>query len=891
VPDVLDRLKAALADRYLIERELGAGGMATVYLAQDVKHERQVAIKVLRPELAAVLGAERFVQEIKTTANLQHPHILPLFDSGQADGFLYYVMPYIEGETLRDKLSRETQLGIEEAVKITTEVADALDYAHRQGVIHRDIKPENILLHDGRPMVADFGIALAVSAAAGGRMTETGLSLGTPHYMSPEQATAEKDLTNRSDIYSLGAVLYEMLTGDPPHTGSSAQAIIMKIVTEDARPVTIVRKSVPPNVAVAVATALEKLPADRFASAAEFAEALTHLTDLAGRPTVTAAARGTTAYWRTRSLANWQVGALIAVVTGLGIFAASHRPAAGPAIYDVGLPDTAPISFAGGSPWGEGWPALSVAPDGDFVIYTAQRGAATELWYRSLVDTVARPIVGTGGAYYPMVSPNGRSVAYFNGSSLEVVPVTGGTPTVIGEVDRPEGAEWAADGRILVADNNGKVLRWFDPSTKTSTIAARASCALPTYDRRSHGIVCGYQRRAWAIAAQGEQDTTRVPLRFAARGDSATLPVIGTHFRLLDDDLVAFVSSDGALLGAMADLPRRQLGRPVSLIRGLRREGFHAPGQYDVSSTGTLAFVPGANAEVGRFARLTPGGSPVLLPIPPGAYHRFDVSADGRRLAVVKFAADQHELWVFDITTGHGERWLQAMYIGEPRWDRRGERIIVTLRPDLNRPYVTVLGSPVGTNPPDTLRGSGRGVYVSTYFADSLVLGFAADNKLVRLDLRTRPERVDTLTADAGFAPALSPDGRWLAYSGSEVGRYDVFLERFPSDGQRYRVTPNGGLEGLWLNSSRLLFRSGSAFFEVGITVQSANPVGEPRLVARDPRFVDTMERSMVLAPDGSIIYVQGTGQATGSFIRVIPRWIDQARRLVREQKAGRSAP
>nr|NIN71878.1 protein kinase [Gemmatimonadota bacterium]NIP65210.1 protein kinase [Gammaproteobacteria bacterium]NIT92522.1 protein kinase [Gammaproteobacteria bacterium] len=216
----VDRLTSALADRYAIERELGAGGMATVYLAHDVRHDRKVAIKVLRPELAAVLGAERFVQEIKTTANLQHPHILPLFDSGEADGFLYYVMPYIEGETLRDKLNREKQLGIEEAVRIATEVADALDYAHRHNVIHRDIKPENILLHDGRPMVADFGIALAVSAAAGGRMTETGLSLGTPHYMSPEQATAEKDLTNRSDIYSLGAVLYEMLTGDPPHVGS-----------------------------------------------------------------------------------------------------------------------------------------------------------------------------------------------------------------------------------------------------------------------------------------------------------------------------------------------------------------------------------------------------------------------------------------------------------------------------------------------------------------------------------------------------------------------------------------------------------------------------------------------------------------------------------------------
>ena len=205
MPEITARLSTALADRYRIERRLGAGGMATVYLAEDLKHDRKVAVKVLRPELAAVLGAERFVQEIKTTANLQHPHILPLFDSGEADSFLYYVMPFIDGETLRDKLNRETQLGIDEAVAITTALADALDYAHRNNVIHRDIKPENILLHDGRPMVADFGIALAVSAAAGGRMTETGLQLGTPHYMSPEQATAEKDLTARSDIYSWAA--------------------------------------------------------------------------------------------------------------------------------------------------------------------------------------------------------------------------------------------------------------------------------------------------------------------------------------------------------------------------------------------------------------------------------------------------------------------------------------------------------------------------------------------------------------------------------------------------------------------------------------------------------------------------------------------------------------
>src|SRR5437763_10587247 len=229
---MIAQLTATLAERYRIDRGLGAGGMATVYLAEDLKHKRRVALKVLRPELAAVIGAERFVQEITTTAALQHPHILPLFDSGEADGFLYYVMPFIDGETLRAKLDRETQLGVDEAVRIAVDVADALSYAHEHGVIHRDIKPENILLANGRPMVADFGIALAVSAAAGGRMTETGLSLGTPHYMSPEQATADKEISARADIYSLGSVLYEMLTGDPPHTGASAQQIIMKIITE-----------------------------------------------------------------------------------------------------------------------------------------------------------------------------------------------------------------------------------------------------------------------------------------------------------------------------------------------------------------------------------------------------------------------------------------------------------------------------------------------------------------------------------------------------------------------------------------------------------------------------------------------------------------------------------
>jgi serine/threonine protein kinase len=218
-------LTTALADRYRIQRELGQGGMATVYLAQDLKHDRPVAIKVLKPELAAVIGAGRFLREIKTIATLQHPHILGLIDSGEVNGTAYYVMPFVEGESLRDRLRREKQLPIADAVRIATEVASALDYAHRHGVIHRDIKPENVMLHDGSALVADFGIALAISSAGGSsRMTETGMSLGTPHYMSPEQAMGDREITPRSDVYALGAMTYEMLIGDPPFLGSTAQA-------------------------------------------------------------------------------------------------------------------------------------------------------------------------------------------------------------------------------------------------------------------------------------------------------------------------------------------------------------------------------------------------------------------------------------------------------------------------------------------------------------------------------------------------------------------------------------------------------------------------------------------------------------------------------------------
>ena len=394
----LERLRTALADRYRIDGELGAGGMAMVYLAHDLRHDRKVAVKVLRPELAAVIGAERFLAEIKTTANLQHPHILPLFDSGQVDGTVFYAMPLVEGESLRERLDRVKQLPIDEAIRIACEVADALDYAHRHGVIHRDIKPENILLHDDRAQVADFGIALAATKTEGGsRMTETGMSLGTPHYMSPEQAMGARDLDARADVYALGCVLYEMLAGEPPFTGPTAQAIVARVMTEEPRTLTGQRKTIPPGIEAAVFTALAKLPADRYSTAAEFAA---DLKNPAGTKMRTGVQQVATVGKR-----GWLAGAGV-VVAALAVGALvgrSTRTTSG-GMTDVvratiSLGEKAPVRAIGNH-------RLAISRDGSRIAYVGGTGPDASLWVREIGGLEPREIPETAGAAAPFFSPS-----------------------------------------------------------------------------------------------------------------------------------------------------------------------------------------------------------------------------------------------------------------------------------------------------------------------------------------------------------------------------------------------------------------------------------------------------------------------------------------------------
>ena len=414
-------LAEALHEHYLLERELGRGGMATVYLARDVKHDREVALKVLRPELAAVLGRDRFLTEIRLTAKLDHPHILTLIDSGQSEGFLWYVIPYVRGESPRDRLNRHRQLGVEEALTITKQIASALDYAHQRGIIHRDIKPENILFHEGEAMLADFGIALAVKEAGGNRVTETGLSLGTPQYMSPEQATGDRQLDVRTDVYSLGAVLYEMLAGEPPHTGATAQVVIAKLMTERPTRLRVVRDTVPETVDVAVARALAKIPADRFSSAAAFVTALS-------RP------EPTSHLWPSNRkgarAGRWAAAAALIALGALGI-AYLGRSHSGPPVPDY---RRVQLTTSGEAHT----PVLS--PDGSQVAYAAREcpegGACVwSIVVRETASGVERPIIGDlVEAGIRRWSPNGLWLLYqtLSPGGTYTVPRIGGSATRLG---------------------------------------------------------------------------------------------------------------------------------------------------------------------------------------------------------------------------------------------------------------------------------------------------------------------------------------------------------------------------------------------------------------------------------------------------------------------------
>ena len=642
MPDVLTQLAQALRDRYRVERELGAGGMATVYLAHDLRHERSVAIKVLHPDLAAALGAERFLSEIKTTAKLQHPHILALIESGDADGLLYYVMPFVEGETLRLRLAREHQLPIDVAVRLAREIASALDYAHRHGVIHRDIKPENVLLHDGSALVADFGIALAVSAAGGARMTQTGLSLGTPQYMSPEQAMGERTIDARADIYALGAVTYEMLAGEAPFTGPTVQAIVARVITEQPRSLSVQRRSVPSNVEAAVMRALEKLPADRFGAAKEFGDALADAAQIsATRPMPTSTPAPVAARpWYARPASLVAAASIAAVAAAAGWLA--HRPARvalHPIRFTIALPTSSrPPEFPH---------SVALSRDGSILAFSAHAGTERHIFVREMDQLEARAVPGSEGAFEVAVSPDGKWLAYTTESDIRKLPVSGGTATTLGKFSDVFGLSWATGETLVFSRGPGNL----GSSLWRLNAAGGAAALLLSADS---------SRASWPIALPDGTTIIYASLGAASSYSFAGLGIFsmatGRRSRLdirgfvplgIAGNYLVYARSDGTLMAVAVDIERqRLLGAPLQLPTSvLARNGPNAA----LSASGTLAYVGGAQDR--RVLIRDALGRTRTLIDEPRAFTHPRLSPDGRRLAVEIGIAESSDIWLYELAS------------------------------------------------------------------------------------------------------------------------------------------------------------------------------------------------------------------------------------------------
>jgi len=895
---MVPNLSQALEGRYAIDREIGRGGMATVYLARDLRHDREVAIKVLRPELAAVIGAERFLAEIKTTANLQHPHILPLHDSGEVNGAVFYVMPFVEGESLRDRLQREKQLPIAEAVRIATEVASALNYAHRHGVIHRDIKPENILLHDGRALVADFGIALAASSA-GSRMTETGMSLGTPHYMSPEQAMGERTLDARTDLYALGCVLYEMLTGDPPFTGSTAQAIVAKVMTEKPVPPSRGRDTVPEAVEDAVLTTLAKLPADRFTSAAEFAEALN-----SGSPT-----RVTPRGRRAERLASGPgrgvvLAGVIVVLAGLAAWG-WLRPrgiagAEGTTRADLLLPESAPVEFIGEATIGVGQTAIAISEDGRTLAYVGGGGNRPRIYIRPLDRFEVAPLAGTEGAFRPFFSPDGAWIGFFADNQLRKVATVGGPVTTLAEASQTTGGVWTRTGDIVftsdlsqsalmrVSASGGQPVRLHGEArmecSKTMSLLPDAGWILCT------GV--SDQAFTFLLAYALESGEHRVLVRAGeARAWQVGQPIpddvlIGSTPLYRSDGNLLYTRPDGTLLSLRFD-PDRLItsGDPVVVATGIRQESWTHHAQVAAAGNGTIAYIAGSDAHLGVLAWLDRRGRVDTLPFPAANSLGTDVSPNGAQVAVaIPAVSGALELWLYDLRSGNRSRLLTNLSGSESRWTSDGKYVIAGLMGG-----VLVRVDPTRPGQLDTLARTSIYPFALSR-NDRFLLGSPGQQALtgevqlgtyrITLDGSLPPEPV-TLGGQAGgaYGPTLSPDDRWVAYLGRAGG---VFVEPYPPTGEIYRIS--GQLDGdvpYWsAGGDEIFFPSNSQMYVTRVHPGSPLRFDSPQLLAAQ-RFANYAGRPYAVAPDGQrfLIKIPSSEHSAHSI------------RVILNESSGRGAP
>ena len=885
----LNRLTASIADRYLVEREIGRGGMATVYLARDIKHDRQVALKVLDPELGAVLGSERFLAEIKVTANLQHPNLLPLFDSGEAGGLLFYVMPFVEGESLRAKLDREKQLPVDEAIRISVAIASALDYAHKHGVIHRDLKPENILMQSGQPVVADFGIALAVSNAGGNRITQTGLSLGTPQYMSPEQATGDRVIDGRSDIYSLAAMTYEMLTGEPPHSGSTAQAIIARVLTEKPRSVRSTRPSVPEYVEWTLERGLAKLPADRWATAHEYAEALQgHSVRAPGAGATAAGAAwdASDASRRTGLRSRMRDPLVISLgVVALAALAATvvlvRRPAAAamPVVrFIIATPDSErPTATA---PW-----SAAISPDGGVVVYSvAQKSGITMLYSLRTDQLAAHPIPGSAAALQPVFSPDGAWIAFESNGKLRKVRLDGSAPIAITDGGSANGMDWAASDEIVLgAEGTFHGLSRVSASGGERTEFTKPDKAKGETDHL-WPIALDDGRTIVFVIYRGANSTAALAMTSFADGKVTPLGLHGIRPLAVIDGSLLYVQNDGAVMAVAIDAKaRRVAGKPTPVLDPVGVTAVsNGNSEIFVSRLGALVTAVGnATSQLIWFGK---DGIPIPIMRETRAYSHPRLSPDGRRIAFGIGDAQRTDVWLYDLPTSTLSKLSSAPFATAPSWTIDGKRVLyLATAADSGLAFWSQVvdgGTPpqklavaVGNPAEGELSPDGRSLIYSTFNNNSF------DVYVARLDSggTNRPFVATKASEDEA---RFSPDGRWVALTSDESGTDEVYVRSFPDPSVRVQISAGGGAMSHWSpDGKQIFYRSGAAMISAKLAlVPTLQVLTRDTVQTRLPPVTNSYYfNGFDMTRDGSRILTMASATADLRLV-VVPNWILELR-------------
>ncbi|HEX2721955.1 MAG TPA: protein kinase [Gemmatimonadaceae bacterium] len=889
----VERLTDALSDRYLVECELGKGGMATVYLARDLRHGRKVALKVMHPELTAVLGAERFLSEIHVTATLQHPHILPLFDSGQVEGQLFYVMPLVEGESLRARLDRERQLPIDDALRIAREVGSALDYAHRHGVVHRDIKPENVLLHDDHALVADFGIALAVSSAGDGRLTQTGLSLGTPHYMSPEQATGEREIDARSDLYSLAAVTYEMLGGEPPHTGRTAQAVIARMLTERPRGMGSVRPSVSDEVAHALDRALERLPADRWHSVREFIEALDGKTAGDRRGNVHPKRERTASRGAARLRARFRdpvILALSAVPVIASAFALAtvlqrEAPVTDGAVrFPLTLPQGTSFSMTTNT-------VLGISPDGRTVAFIARAEGEQErqLYVRSLDDPRVRAIPGTSAASNLFFSPDGKWLGFVSRARFYRVSLETGTvlPVAFQVSSPPLGGTWSNRGEIIASMGANRLVAIPVNGGPPRRVCTRYDADSAIFESQAFALPDG-ETVLFSSWPQSNPGTGRLSVASLSTGRCKALSTEAVHVLGVADDYVFYATVAGSVMAAPFNERKREITGPaIPLLNDVDVNLTTGAAQAVISRNGTLVYLSGSAPMQIVIAKGKGATEPLIQDVGAYAYPRY--SPDARRLAVAITGVSERNVWVIDLATGGKSRITPGGTISDrPEWTPDGRRLLYRAVRSGERSELWWRASDLSDDESPLLRHRDADYFEGVITPDARHVVFQLDTAgadvMYRPLVQNGPDRPVAATRAVEHMARVSPDGRWVAYVSDESGTEQVYVQPFPGPGARIQISVRGGAEPVWSRDGRRLF-----FRDYDNLQVAAVEPGPPfKVVSVNVLFADTFvgrlqpHANYDVSPDGShFVFLKETDQPEAF---VVYNWLTEVRRAARRE-------